>query len=84
MVDSIRPTYRPVTSSSRTQRIKQTESLAPGSDEGTDQDKFTFIDRRRRRDRRRSMMQSRGKYDMRSGRGRRKSDRRFPNIETKV
>ena len=86
MVDSIKPTYRSVPLNNQGKKTVE----APEGSQGAGDDAHQLgtppplRDRRKKRDRRQNQRDSRPVYDMRSGRGRRKTDRGHPTITTKA
>lgn len=84
MVDSIRPTYRPIPTRSTTERVKESSEVETPTDDKAGQAYVVTKDRRQKRDRRDRNRQSRPVYDMRSGNGRRKDDKGGGSIEIKV
>ena len=83
MVDSIKPTYSPVPVSSPSKRGVDAPESAQGAGHERWSSKPLFVERRKKRDRRRES-DERPIYDMRVSRGRRKTDRIHPSIETKA
>ncbi len=86
MVNSINPTYRPLRPKSVLKRQDESTAVESHTDEKQAIAKpKPFVERRKKGDRRSRQGDSRGSYDMRSGRGRRKEDRGgHPTIEIDV
>ncbi len=84
MVDSIRPTYRPLTAKPGAERVKESSDVETPTDDKSGQSYIVTKDRRGSRDRRNKKGESRPIYDMRDGDGRRKDDDGRPNIKIEV
>jgi hypothetical protein len=84
MVDSIKPTYRPLTTTQHQRRDAASE-VESHNDDKEALPVFRGRDRRRGGDRRNREGEIRKEiFEMRNSDGRRKSDRSHPSIETKA
>lgn len=83
MVDSIKPTYRPLTTTQSARRNVASEVESHNDDKATSPF-YRGRERRRGGDRRNLRQVRKEIFEMRTSAGRRKTDRSHPSIETKA